>query len=71
MENNNIGSMDIANAIKSLMTMANFMGHIEQKEGEDFRQFDISSVWGVKDCATMLLNFAGQKFKLTIQTNGG
>jgi hypothetical protein len=66
MKNSEIGCMDIAKSIQALMTMANFMGHIEQEEGEAFRQYHISSLWGGQDNAFMLLDFAGQKFKLNI-----
>jgi hypothetical protein len=66
MENSKIGCKDIAISIKALMTMANFMGHVEQKEGEDFRQYDVSSITGDYDSASMLLDFAGNKYTLVI-----
>ena len=66
MENENIGCKDIAVAIQGTMTIANFEGHIKQEDGEAFRQFGVSSITGDQDNATMLINFAGQGFKLDI-----
>ena len=57
---------EIAKAIKALMTMANISGHIEQPEGEPFRQFDVTSIEGNQDDTLMLINLGRQGFKLNI-----
>ena len=66
MENRNIGCIDIAKSFKALMTIANFSGFINQEDGEIFRQYDISSITGNKENATMLIDFAGHGFRLDI-----
>ena len=65
-ENNKIGCNDIAKAIQNLMTMANLSGFISQDDNESFRQFDVSSITGNEDNATMLLNISNQGFKMDI-----
>lgn len=61
-----LGCSDIAQAIRDLMTVANFSGTIRQVEGEPLRQFSVSSIEGDNDKALIRFNFAGQGFVLDI-----
>ena len=64
-----IGCNQMAESIKALMTIANFSGYIKQNDGESLRQYDVTSITGDQDKATMFLDIAGQGFKLEIYNN--
>lgn len=60
------GSYKLAEAIQSIMTMANFSGYIKQEAGDDLRQFDVSSIDGNEETAVLRFEFAGQTYKAVI-----
>jgi len=64
------GCNEIAEAIKSIMTMANFSGFIKQETGAELRQFDVSKIDGDSENAVLRFTFAGQTYKAEITLDG-
>ena len=60
------GCNEIAQAIKSIMAIANFSGFINQEAGTELRQFDVTHIDGDNEKAVFCFTFAGQSYKAEI-----
>ena len=62
----NVSCFAIAEAIKHTMGMANLSGFVAQEDGEPLRQFNVKSITEEQEKAVMLLEFAGQGFRIEV-----